>query len=171
MKSKQLTINGVDIIAHSDGSITKPFHKRNKRTFGCKNNLGYMQIVIGGKTFKMHRINAQAFLPDFSTLPQVDHIDNVKWNNNITNLRMTTNQLNQQSKKRKTKGCSSQFRGVSWNKKRKKWEAYCTIDNNKKRLGFFDSEFDAAIARDAYWFSQGLPIEGLNFPEKYTKCA
>ena len=104
MKSKQLTINGVNIIAHSDGSITKPFHKRNKRTFGCKNNLGYMQIIIGGKTFKMHRINAQAFLPDFSTLPQVDHIDNVKWNNNITNLRMTTNQLNQQSKKRKRKG-------------------------------------------------------------------
>ena len=171
MKSKQITINGVDIIAHSDGSITKPFYKKTKRTFGYKNERGYMRTNIGDKSFKLHRINAQAFLPNFFALPQVDHIDNVKWNNNIINLRMVTNKQNHQAKRRKINGCSSQYRGVSWSKRSKKWEAYASIDNKKKSLGFFESELDAAIARDAYWFSQGLPIEGLNFPEKYTKCA
>ena len=42
------------------------------------------------------------------------------------------------------------------------------IDRKRKSLGYFESERDAAIARDAYVFSQGVPLEGLNFPENYA---
>jgi len=171
MKSKQLTINGVNIIAHSDGSITKPYYKRTKHMFGHKVPAGYMQIRVGNKMIAVHRITAEAFLPDFLCFPQVDHIDGKKSNNNVKNLRMTTSGGNSQSHQNKRKGCSSQYRGVCWYKMTKKWKADCIINRKDKHIGYFDNELDAAIARDAYWFSQGLPIEGLNFPEKYTKCA
>lgn len=175
MKSKQLIINGVKILAHSDGSIEKPNNsfkdKRVQRSFGSREKSGYMRIRIGNKLICMHRITAKAFLPDFLCFPQVDHIDGKKANNDVKNLRMTTNGRNSQSHQNKRKGCSSQHRGVSWYKRTKKWKADCFVNGKFKHIGYFDNEFDAAVARDAYWFSQGLPIEGLNFPEKYTKCA
>ena len=154
MKSKQLTINRVEITAHSDGSITKPFHKRNKRTFGSKHDGGYKHVGIGGKMFHMHRIVAQAFLSDFFDYPSVDHIDGNKTNNDISNLRMATMQF--------------QYRGVTWNKRSKSWHARCNINGKFKHVGSFNDELEAAIARDAYAFSQGFPLEGLNFPENYA---
>jgi hypothetical protein len=42
------------------------------------------------------------------------------------------------------------------------------INYNHKHIGYFDDERDAAIARDAYAFSRGAPLEGLNFPENYA---
>jgi hypothetical protein len=168
MKSKQITINGVEITAHSDGSITKPFYNtRTKRTFGCKDKIGYMVVSIAYKTFHMHRIVAQAFLSDFSDFPEVDHIDGDKVNNDIGNLRMATRFSQTQAYRSKCKGCSSKYRGVSWNKRNGKWLASCEINGKQKYIGSFDCEKEAAIARDAYFFSQGCPAEGLNFPENH----
>ena len=167
MKSKQITINGVEITAHSDGSITKPFHSRTKRTFGTCNPRGYMTIHIGSKTHQVHRVITQAFLSDFLDFPQVDHMDGDGANNDISNLRMATNLSNSQSHKDKVKGCSSQYRGVSWQKAARKWVASCRVNYKRKYLGSFDDEREAAIARDAYAFSQGYNSEGLNFPENH----
>ena len=171
MKSKQLTINGVNIIVHSDGSITKPFHKRNKRTFGYKHMGSYMRIRIGSRDYLVHRLITQAFLPDHSEELQVDHIDGKGNNNDIRNLRMASDLFQKRAHKAKAEGCSSQYRGVCWHKGSKKWLAQCKIEYKGKHIGYFDDEYDAAIARDAYAFSHGFPLEGLNFPEKYTKCA
>jgi hypothetical protein len=169
MKSKQITVNNVEITVNSDGSITKPFYKkRTKRTFGYKDGNGYMLIYIGGKMFHMHRIAAQAFLSDFSDYPSVDHIDGNKTNNCISNLRMATNQFQQMAHLTRRKGSSSQYRGVTWNKRSKKWHARCRLNGKFTHLGSFDDEHEAAVARDKYAFSQGFPLEGLNFPENYA---
>ena len=168
MKSKTITVNDIEITVHSDGSITKPFRSRTKRTFGGRHSYGYMRVKIGSKVIRLHRLIAQAFLPDFFDFPQVDHIDGNKANNDISNLRMATSASNHQAYKTKSKGCTSQYRGVSWNKRDKKWYASCMINFNPKHIGCFDNEHDAAIARDAYVFSQGVPREGLNFPENYA---
>ena len=69
MKSKQTTVNNIEITVHSDGSITKPFYSRTKRTFGYKDGNGYMLINIGAKMFHMHRIAAQAFPSFLGRLP------------------------------------------------------------------------------------------------------
>ena len=172
MKSKQITVNDIEIVVHSDGSISKPNNrfkdKRIQRTFGSKTRLGYMMVWVGDKSGSVHRLIAQAFLPDFNDFPEVDHIDGNGTNNDVSNLRMRTSSKNKQGHLDKPKGCSSQYRGVCWCKRRKKWGASCMIDRKRKSLGYFESERDAAIARDAYVFSQGVPLEGLNFPENYA---
>ena len=171
MKQKTITVNGVEIIAHVDGSITKPYYKKVKRTFGTRNRLSRnrMEVSVGGKNYKVHRIIAAAFLEGFNNLPAVDHIDGDPSNNRIDNLRMVTNIKNHQAFKKKKEGCSSQFRGVHWDKVKKKWRASCKAIGILKNIGYFHNEKDAAIARDSYAFSQGFHLEGLNFPENYSE--
>ena len=164
MKSKNITVNSIDITVHSDGSVTKPHYKATKRTFGTRYGDGYMNAKIGGKTVGLHRLVAQAFLPDFSEFPEVDHIDGNKANNDTSNLRMATSSRNIQGHQSR-EGGSSKYRGVNCNEQGNRWRAKCKIGGKHKHLGCFDSEREAAIARDTYVFSQGFPLEGLNFPE------
>ena len=168
MKSKQITVNNVEITVHSDGSITKPYYGIPKRTFGGDKGKGYLSVRIGSKKYLVHRVIALAFLDDFYDLPDVDHIDNDGTNNDISNLRMATHLDNCNAGRRKRKGCSSRYFGVCLPKGSKKWQSQCGINGKKKYLGLFDDERAAAIARDAYAFSKGLRVEGLNFPENYA---
>jgi|TARA_R110002167_G_scaffold361098_1_gene579055 hypothetical protein len=167
MESVELEINGRMNTVHSDGSISWIHGRTGKLVngFGTKDSDSYMRISIGGKMHRMHRIVAQAFLVDFLDFPTVDHIDGDKLNNRLENLRMATGRFQNMAHQNKRKGCSSQYRGVSWYKNTNRWLASCKINGKDKHLGYFDSEREAAIARDTYAFSQGFSPEGLNFPE------
>ena len=48
---------------------------------------GYVEIHLNGRTYRLHRILARHFIPNPENLPQVDHIDRIKTNNSIENLR------------------------------------------------------------------------------------
>jgi len=51
---------------------------------------GYIDIDICGKKPKIHRLVAQAFIPNPDNKPEVNHIDENKQNNNINNLNWMT---------------------------------------------------------------------------------
>ena len=73
---------------------------------------------------------------------EIDHENgNGLWNLK-NNLRFVTNRQNCQNK-RNGKNKSSQFPGVSWKKKNKKWQAYITINGINKYLGYFTDECEA----------------------------
>lgn len=55
---------------------------------------GYRQVGLLKKTFKVHRLVAKAFIENPDDLPLVNHKDENKANNNITNLEWCTNEYN-----------------------------------------------------------------------------
>lgn len=63
-----------------------------------KDSKGYHRLRVTiereKKSFKLHRIVAQAFVPNPEGLPQVNHIDGNKSNNTVSNLEWVTNQQN-----------------------------------------------------------------------------
>ena len=64
----------------------------------CKNNHGYQQVTLykDGKVKKgkVHRLVAEAFIPNPDGLPCVNHIDECKTNNIVTNLEWCTVKYN-----------------------------------------------------------------------------
>lgn len=80
----------------------------------------------------------------------IDHIHGNKTRNDNrkSNLRIATpsqNMMNKPLLKNNTSGIT----GVSWNKRKGKWESYITIDNKRKGLGYFTNFDDAIEARKA----------------------
>ena len=54
------------------------------------NGNGYVFVKIKGKQYYVHRLVAQAFIPNPENKPQVNHKDGRKWNNALENLEWAT---------------------------------------------------------------------------------
>ena len=72
--------------------------RKGKISLGSKDKKGYLTKTLtnefGRKTFKVHRLVAQAFIPNIYNLPQINHIDENKENNRIDNLEWCDNCYN-----------------------------------------------------------------------------
>lgn len=81
-----------------DGNVFNSRRNRNMCTW--KDNLGYIQVNLykdGGKKYvRVHRLVAQAFVPNPLNKPFVNHIDGDKTNNHYTNLEWVDNRENVQ---------------------------------------------------------------------------
>ena len=66
---------------------------------------GYFQVVLmkngERKTCYVHRLAAEAYIPNPENLPQVDHIDNDKTHNYVNNLQWITGRDNNRKSKNK----------------------------------------------------------------------
>ncbi len=113
---------------------------------GWKRPDGYLQIRIDGKLYKAHRL---ALLIINGTWPtdQVDHINGVRDDNRITNLREASRSLNQQNQMRPRSDNTSGYLGVSWNSACKSFMARIMIQGKLLYLGSFT---DPAEAHQAY---------------------
>jgi len=114
----------------------------NNEIIGAKNEKGYIQILFryNNKQFKLraHQFIWFCKYGEYDKELNIDHINGIKDDNRIENLRLTTHSENMQNTKRK---------GYYFDKRSKSW--YSRIQVNKKviPLGYFKNEYDA---RQAY---------------------
>ena len=107
---------------------------------------GYIRIRIHGKLELAHRLAWDMSYPDNPVTPdeQIDHINHIRTDNRICNLRKATNTENSRNASIGVNNTSSAL-GVWFEKRRDKWVAEIKVDRKKKHLGQFDT-FDAAVA-------------------------
>jgi len=102
---------------------------------GYKRTSGYRSIVVDGKKYFSHRL---AWLYIRGTWPahQIDHINNVKDDNRICNLRESTHGQNQHNVGKRTDNTSG-YKGVTFCRALKKYKAQIQINRKNTHLGYF----------------------------------
>ena len=78
---------------NENGEIRNDISGKIKSAYVCKGN-GYYYVDLWennkGKKMQLHRIIAEAFIPNPENKPTVDHVDGDRKNNRIDNLRWAT---------------------------------------------------------------------------------
>jgi hypothetical protein len=104
---------------------------------------GYIHIQIYGKQYLAHRL---AWLYMYGSLPKkIDHRFGVKTDNRISELREATTSQNAANSNMYSTNTSG-FKGVTWNKKARKWQAALEHFGKSNYLGSFVKKEDAANA-------------------------
>lgn len=76
----------------------------------------------------------------------VDHINRDRLDNRKSNLRVVSYNLNGFNKGKQSNNTSG-YVGVSWDKRKRKWEASIKVDRKKRFLGYFDDINNAVVIR------------------------
>ena len=112
---------------------------------------GYLKVHLSKngkvKTHKVHILVANEFIERPDGKSCVDHIDRNRINNHVNNLRWVTRSENNRNigmLKNNTTG----YKGVSYHKSGKKYEAYIRHQGKKHHLGLFNTAEEAARAYD-----------------------
>jgi len=113
---------------------------------GSKHSSGYIHITIDSKKYRAHRL---AWLYVHGNFPEksLDHVNEIKDDNRLVNLRLATKQENGHNMSRPHIDNPSGYLGVSWHKQRKKWIARINSNGTRKHLGLFNT---AEHASEAY---------------------
>lgn len=139
-------INGEIVHVNKGGELWRWITRANQyhaegfqKMVNNPDSTGYTHLQINGKHVFHHRIIAKAFLGlDLATTKcQVDHINRIKHDNRLVNLRLVTHQQN---------AFNTGAKGISWNKTANKWQARICVNGKSKSLGYYVNEEDARSA-------------------------
>ncbi len=124
---------------------------------GASKGRFYAQRTSHGKIIKMHRE-----IIDIAPSLFCDHINHNTLDNRRCNLRVCTAAQNARNRLPR-EDCTSYYKGVSWHKGNRKWQAEIRNNNEYIHLGYFDYELDAAIAYDDMAIELFGPFACLNY--------
>lgn len=108
---------------------------------GYENNNGYIEISISCKYYKSHRL---AWLYIHGEMPsdQIDHINGIKNDNRISNLRQADNYQNC-SNRPKDKRNTSGHKGIYWVPERAAWRVIIRFNWKAHSFGYFEDKDEA----------------------------
>lgn len=113
---------------------------------------GYRYIGIDYKKYGSHRL---AWLYVYGVTPyEIDHINRVKDDNRIANLRSVSDAQNSRNLPMR-KDNASGYNGVGFHVGANKWVAYVQIDGKRKHLGCFTDVHEAGAVAKAARDKQG----------------
>ena len=129
-----------DYLIYSSGLVWSK--KRNKYLKGYKNHKGYHKVDIGSKkSILVHRLVAEHYIPNPHNLPQVDHINRIRTDNDISNLRWAS-RLDNANNLSKMKNNKSGHISISFHKNKNRWR-YDKTYYGKRIYKTFKSKTDA----------------------------
>ena len=106
---------------------------------------GYRVVTVAGRHYRAHRVIWEMCVGSIPMAMEIDHINRVRSDNRLANLRLVTsheNHLNL-SRRRDTKV----IHGVCFAKKEGKWRANVGFKNRRIHIGDFSNVSDAIAAR------------------------
>lgn len=116
---------------------------------------GYIRVRLHKRGYPVHCIIWEMHNGPIPKGYQIDHIDHVRSNNRLNNLRLVTckeNQRNQKLHKRNTSG----FSGIYWEKAMNKWRVRIMGDSGVRlNIGYFENKDDAVAARNKAYADLG----------------
>jgi hypothetical protein len=120
---------------------------------------GYLQVVLSingqKKQKKVHQLVAETFLTPTAEGLQVNHINEIKTDNRLTNLEYITPRANKQHSRKKD--CYSQYTGVTYCKKKNRYKAQIYVNRKNIYLGYYDSPEEAYATYKAYCITNKIP--------------
>jgi hypothetical protein len=147
-----------DYLIYEDGSVFSK--KSNIFMQQNKDNKGYLFVGLRNRGKKpifprIHRLIAIHFIPNPENKPDVDHINRIRDDDRIENLRWATKQENSENKG-KPKNNTSGFKNIYWYKSTKSWRFY--VQGRYKKQRYFKSKIDCIC----YKFYYILKVNLLN---------
>lgn len=125
---------------------------------GTYDDKGYLRILvqIDGKKRKI-RAHRLAWFIVHGVLPsgEIDHINQDKADNRISNLRDVPKELNQRNGTRKRNNTSG-VPGVTWHKQRGKWCAQASLGGKHYHIGLYDNIMEAEAATRKFRAEHGF---------------
>lgn len=103
---------------------------------GSMHRTGYLYAMVDYETFPVHHLawfHVHGVMPTYS----IDHINGIKHDNRISNLRDIPHMQNTQNEIRPRSNNTSGYLGVYYRKERNTWVAQLRINGRNKRFGSF----------------------------------
>lgn len=146
------------VFTYEDGSIysisnTLKGRWRKGRSCGTEKKSGYWYVYFNGKLTLRHRI---IWIMHNGPIPKgmvIDHINDIRGDDRIENLQMITSSQNSSKTvlskniSLRTKNGSSGFKGITMDKRNKKWRARIFSNGKSYELGVYENLSDAVLAR------------------------
>ena len=139
---KFIQLNGCKLCCFENGHIYRVLQKGGMEYCNSTQDKdGYLRLSCKYKKYLHHRIIGYAFLGlDIeNTSIQIDHVNHIRNDNRVNNLRIVSHQQNTFNYKN--------TKGYSWDKQTNKWRSKICINGKNIHLGYFKTEEEA---RNAY---------------------
>jgi HNH endonuclease len=142
------------------GVLTR-LHGSKPGVLGCPNKDGYLCFQLFNFSYRVHRVAWEMAVGPIPPGMQIDHINRVKTDNRLCNLRVATNSQNGANTETRN---DKKYRGVNLCTRSGRWLAQIKIDQRMKYLGRFSTPEEAACAYDTMAAEAFGEFATLNFP-------
>ena len=131
-----------ELFDYNDGQliwkVDRGTYKIKGRIINTKSSHGYIIVGINNRRYYVHRL-IYMYFNGSTNGKQIDHINRIRDDNRIENLRLVTHQENHFNR--------TGVHGYYWHKDNKKWSSQIVVGDKSIFLGLYEIENDA---RNAY---------------------